>query len=167
MRRRIAWVWVVLCCTGSGQAGPLDEKVSLERLSYAQLAEIVTGLKGKVVLVDLWAEFCLPCKKEFPHFVALQRRYADSGLAAISVSLDDPGDAEARQRVVDFLNEQKATCRNVLLTDSPKVWQAKWKIVGPPCVFLFDRQGKLIQRWEGKDINYAVIEQRLTELLKE
>jgi thiol-disulfide isomerase/thioredoxin len=139
----------------------------LEQRSYAELAELVAGHKGKVVLVDIWGEFCLPCKKEFPHFVALHQKYANSGLIAVSVSLDDANDADARQRVIVFLTAQKATCRNVLLTDSPKVWQEKWKIAGPPCVFLFDRQGRLINRWEDKDIDYPAIERRVAELLKE
>src|SRR5262245_12252747 len=165
--RSIAWAGVTLLCAGQGRAEPTEANVTLVALTYGQLADTVTALKGKVVLVDLWGEFCLPCKKEFPHFVALHQKYAKSGLAAVSVSLDDPSDAEAKQRVIDFLTAQKATCRNVLLTDSPKVWQAKWKIAGPPCVFLFDRQGKLINRWEDKDIDYLAIERRMAELLKE
>src|SRR5262249_18539512 len=156
--RWIAWAVVALMWAGLVRAEPPEGKVSLDVFSYAQLGESVKGLKGKVVLVDLWGEFCVPCKKEFPHFVALHRKYAASGLAAVSVSLDDATDAEARQRVVDFLTAQKATCRNVLLTDGPAVWQAKWKLAGPPCVFLFDRQGKLISRWEDRDIDYTVIE---------
>jgi thiol-disulfide isomerase/thioredoxin len=162
--RRIAWAFIAFSCATAGHSAPADEKISVDVVSYTQLADTVKGLRGKVLLVDLWGEFCLPCKKEFPRFVALHRKYKE--LAALSVSLDDPNDTEARERVEEFLTAQKATCRNVLLNEKPEVWQAKWKIVGPPCVFLFDRDGKLVQRWADKEIDYELIERRVAELLK-
>jgi thiol-disulfide isomerase/thioredoxin len=162
--RRIAWVFIAFFCTTAGRSATTDEKITVDVVSYTQLTDVVKGLRGKVVLVDLWGEFCLPCKKEFPRFVALHRKYKE--LAALSVSLDDPNDTEAKQRLEEFLTAQKATCRNLLLNEKPGVWQAKWKIVGPPCVFLFDRDGKLVQRWADKEIDYDLIEKRVAELLK-
>jgi thiol-disulfide isomerase/thioredoxin len=164
--RRIAWAFIAFFCASAGRGAAADEKITVEVVSYARLTDMVKGLRGKVVLVDLWGEFCLPCKKEFPRFVALHRKYQARDLAAVSVSLDDPNDMEARQRVEEFLTARKATCRNVLLDEKPEVWQTKWKIVGPPCVFLFDRDGKLVQRWADKEIDYDVIEKRVAELLK-
>jgi thiol-disulfide isomerase/thioredoxin len=153
-------------CPTTGQSAAADEKIAVDVVSYTQLTDLVKSLHGQVVLIDLWGEFCLPCKKEFPRFVALHRKYQARDLAAVSVSLDEPDDAEAKQRVEEFLAAQKATCRNVLLNEKPAVWQAKWKIVGPPCVFLFDRDGKLVQRWADQEIDYSVIEKRVVELLK-
>jgi len=164
--RRIAWAFIAFFYASAGRGAAADDKISVDVVSYTQLTDVVKGLHGKVVLVDLWGEFCLPCKKEFPRFVALHRKYKARDLAAVSVSLDDPDDAEAKQRVEEFLTAQKATCRNLLLNEKPAVWQAKWKIVGPPCVFLFDRDGKLVQRWADQEIDYAVIEKRVVELLK-
>lgn len=45
---------------------------------------------GKVILLDFWATWCVPCRTEIPGFVDLQHRYGDRGLQVIGVSVDDP-----------------------------------------------------------------------------
>ncbi len=110
----------------------------LESVRYAELIEIIKQHKGKVVLIDFWGDFCLPCKREFPNFVQLHQKYAKSGLVAISVSLDDREAPETKGRVEKFLKAQKATTRNLWLNEKVDFWQQKLKIDGPPCVFLFD-----------------------------
>jgi GTP-dependent phosphoenolpyruvate carboxykinase len=82
------------------------------------------------------------------------------------VSVDDSTDRDARTRALQFLKEQKATFTNLLLTEDPKLWQEKWQIPGPPCLFLFDAEGRLIQKWAGGEIVAATVEARVKELLK-
>ena len=65
-----------------------------------------------------------------------------------------------------FLTKQRATFRNVILTDAAEVWQEKWKTVGPPLVFLFDRDGKLAGRWLGK-FDLAEVERKVADVLAE
>jgi thiol-disulfide isomerase/thioredoxin len=140
--------------------------VRLDSVRYADLAAEVKGLQGKVVLVDVWGSFCAPCKEKFPAVVALHGRYAGRGLAVIAVSVDPPDDADARAAARDFLVRQKATFRNVILSDKAEVWQANWKIDGPPLLFLFDRRGRLAARWEGK-FDAAAVERKVAALLDE
>jgi thiol-disulfide isomerase/thioredoxin len=140
--------------------------VLLDTVTYDQLAAEVKGLHGKVVLVDVWGSFCAPCKEKFPAVVALHGKYATRGLAVISVSVDVPDDADARAAARDFLVGHKATFRNVILSDKAEVWQVKWKVVGPPLLFLFDKQGRLAGRWEGK-FEPAVIDKKVADLLGE
>src|SRR3954467_13276981 len=91
--------------------------VKLDPIGYSDLIAELRGLKGKVVLVDVWGTFCAPCMEKFPHVVALHQKYARAGLAVISVSVDPPDDADAKAAAQDFLTRQRATFRNVLLTD--------------------------------------------------
>ena len=72
----------------------------------------------------------------------MQKKYAKDGVVAVSVSVDDPKDKKAMQNVLDFLRKQKATFTNLVLDEKPEVWQEKLKIYGPPCVFVFNRDGK-------------------------
>ena len=140
--------------------------VRLEPIRYADLMAEVTALKGKVVLVDVWGSFCAPCKEKFPHVVALNAKFAGRGLIVVSVSVDSPEDADARAAARDFLVLQKATFRNVILTDTAEVWQEKWKAEGPPLLFLFDKRGRLAGRWDGK-FGPAAVEKMVTTVLDE
>src|SRR3954452_17252211 len=70
--------------------------VKLDPIGYSDLIAELHGLKGKVVLVDVWGTFCAPCREKFPKVVALHEKYAARGLAVVSVSVDPPDDAEAR-----------------------------------------------------------------------
>jgi thiol-disulfide isomerase/thioredoxin len=140
--------------------------VRLETIRYDDLAAEIKSLHGKVVLVDVWGSFCAPCKEKFPHVVSLHGEYAGRGLQVISVSVDPPDDADARTAARDFLVGQKATFRNVILSDRAEVWQAKWKIDGPPLLFLFDKAGHLAGRWEGK-FDAAEVDRKVQSLLDE
>src|SRR2546421_80367 len=77
--------------------------VRLDPVRYADLAAEVKGLRGKVVLVDVWGSFCAPCKEKFSHVVGLHGKYAARGLAVVSVSVDPPDDADARAAARDLL----------------------------------------------------------------
>jgi thiol-disulfide isomerase/thioredoxin len=140
--------------------------VRLESARYADLAAEVKAMKGQVVLVDVWGSFCAPCKEKFPHVVGLNAKYAPRGLKVISVSVDPPDDADAKAAARDFLVRQKATFRNVILSDPADVWQAKWKVDGPPLLFLFDKAGRLAGRWEGK-FDAVAVDKIVAELLNE
>lgn len=61
--------------------------------------------KGKVVVVNLWATWCPPCRTEFPALVKLYDTYRKQGVEVIVISVDD---VEAEAQVVQFLRQQRA-----------------------------------------------------------
>jgi thiol-disulfide isomerase/thioredoxin len=146
-----------------------DPKIELRSVKYDELIKEVRGLKGKVVVVDVWADFCVPCKKAFPHLVQLQREYGQKGLVALSVTVDDPKDMKARERAVQFLERVKAyDVINLHLDEEAAFWQAKLRTDGPPLVFVFDRDNRIALRQPvGEEaVDYAAIEKKVQELLK-
>jgi len=139
------------------------EPVRLNAVKYDDLGDAVRKLKGKVVVLDFWADYCLPCKREFPKLVALHRKYAADGLSAVSVSLDEKTGHDGAKA---FLEARGAAFANYRLDEVPAVWQAKLKVQGPPLVYVFNRRGELEQKF-ADDIDYAAVEKLAAELLKQ
>src|SRR5438876_5838753 len=109
-----------------------DAKVTVSVVKYDGLTDLIKTNKGKVIVLDFWADYCIPCKREFPKLVALSRKHAKDAVAAVSVSLDDLSEDGAKDKVQKFLDKQQATFTNLILDEKPEVWQAKLKIDGPP-----------------------------------
>jgi hypothetical protein len=99
----------------------------------------------------------------------MHRKYAKDGLAAVSVSLDDPADSAARNRALAFLQKQHAAFTNVLLNEKPEVFQTKLKIDGPPCVYIFNRDNRYVLKRDGTGdagrIDYELFEKTIRDLL--
>jgi thiol-disulfide isomerase/thioredoxin len=116
--------------------------ISLRVADADEYQQTLAKLRGKVVLVDFWATWCAPCVKQFPHTVSLERKYKDRGLAAISVSLDDPSE---EPQVRDFLQKQDARFDNLLSKYGASTESIDaFGLPGPvPCYRVYDRAGEL------------------------
>jgi cytochrome c biogenesis protein CcmG, thiol:disulfide interchange protein DsbE len=100
------------------------------------------SLKGKVVYVDFWASWCLPCRHSFPWMKELAIEYADRGLQIITVNLDKKhADAEK------FLRDTQSSFHVVY--DSTGALAKLFKVDAMPTSFLYGRDGKLISRYRG------------------
>src|SRR6266404_7584013 len=95
------------------------DDITYRKVKYDELAHFVAAQKGKVVVVDFWATFCIPCKAAFPHLVELHQKQAKNGLVVVTVSVDDRSDAQTVEEVGKFLNKQKAVTTNFLLVEEP------------------------------------------------
>ena len=93
-------------------------------------------LKGKVVLVNFWATWCPPCRKEMPDLQALYDRYKDQGFLVLSIS------DEETAKVSPFIAERKITYP-VLLDPGRKINDA-FIVEGIPKSFVYDREGKMV-----------------------
>jgi thiol-disulfide isomerase/thioredoxin len=156
---------ILIVCLTAIPLGAEPPPVRLDSLRYDDVVKELKGMKGKVVLVDVWGTFCAPCKEKFPHVMALDEKYRGRGLAVVTVSVDPPDDPNSAKASLAFLQKQRATCRNVLLTDAAELWQEKWKIDGPPILFLFDRDGRLVAKWKDK-IDLKEVEKQIEAELK-
>jgi thiol-disulfide isomerase/thioredoxin len=129
--------------------------------------DALKAMKGKVVVVDVWADWCIPCKQEFPNLVELHRRFAKAGLVCVSVSLDE---AEKQAAPLKFLKAKGATFPNYLLDEPADTWQKIFDINGPPAVFVYQRDGKLARRFDyndpDKQYTYADVQKLVQKLLE-
>ncbi|MDA1081662.1 MAG: TlpA disulfide reductase family protein [Gemmatimonadetes bacterium] len=100
----------------------------------------LAGLRGQVVLLNVWATWCHPCRDEIPQLEALHQRYAKDGLVVAGVSVDVPGmEAGIREFMRDF-----SMTYPVWLDPDERV-SAQFRLIGVPETFLIDRQGVI--RW--------------------
>jgi thiol-disulfide isomerase/thioredoxin len=106
----------------------------------------VSDRKGKVVLLNLWGIWCIPCIAEMPHLISLQNMYGDAGLEIIgmNVGADDQGTPEEMDEIKKFAAKQKL---NYTLVRSPEpVTRQVYTITGKgvvPQSLLIDREGRL------------------------
>ena len=94
------------------------------------------ALRGKVVLVNFWATWCDPCRREMPGLETLYRRFKNQGLVVLAISDDDTG------KVKQLVAEERFTYP-VLLDPGRKV-NDLFRIEGIPKSFVYDRDGKLV-----------------------
>ena len=93
-------------------------------------------LKGKVVMLNFWATWCPPCRKEMPDLIALYTQFSSQGFVILGISDDEP------DKVRQFV-QQHAVTYPVLLDPGSKV-NKLLHIQGIPKTFVYDRQGKIV-----------------------
>ena len=170
--RRTGWIrWVVLITlplvVQSHGLPQTSKAVEVRSLRYSELAEMVTKHRGKVVVVDFWATYCPPCVKELPNIVQMHKKHAAQGLVTITVSLDQvQNDPNVKLKVWQHLQKAEAHMPNVILNEEFALVQKKLRIDGPPCLFVFNRQGKWVEFKEEK-FRHDLIEQTVVQFLKE
>lgn len=92
--------------------------------------------RGKVVIVDFWASWCVPCRRSFPWLNSMYEKYADDGLVIIGVNLDlERTEAEA------FLEEFPANFQ--IYFDESKDLAREFDVVAMPSSFILGRDGNV------------------------
>lgn len=146
-----------------------DGRVSLKILDFDGLQRLIAAKRGKVVVVDVWSTSCPPCVKSFPDLVALGRKIGPERLACISLSVDyegtDPQEKVA-PAVLDFLAKQQATFDNVLASEEVFIMLKKLGVSAPPAVFVYDRDGKLREKFSEAGGKEKPIYERVGKLVE-
>jgi thiol-disulfide isomerase/thioredoxin/vacuolar-type H+-ATPase subunit D/Vma8 len=153
----------------AGMLGPHNRTESIGKPFHLVFNDAVTGktvsmsgLRGKVVVIDFWATWCGPCVGEMPKMKDLYAKYRDQGVEFIGVSLDRSKEEGGLDRLRSFVKEQGI--------EWPQYYQGKfwngdfsksWGVNSIPCVFVVDTEGKLYSvEARGK------LEEMIPELLK-
>ena len=117
----------------------------------------LSSLRGSYVLIDFWASWCAPCRKENPNIVRLYKMYHNKGFEIYGVSLDRNGD--------DWTNAIKTDGLSWIQVSDLKYFQSEavkdYNIYQIPSSFLLDKEGHII----AKDLRGKMLEDKLSELL--
>ena len=146
-----------------------SDNVKLDILSYDEILQRIADKRGKVVVMDAWSTSCPPCMKDFHNLVELNKEHGGEDLACISLSFDYEGlgePAEAAEPVLTFLRSQGATFDNLMSNEESDVLYRKFELNSVPAIFVYDRSGKLRERFE-KEGAYEQVRELVAQLLKE
>ena len=123
---------------------------SLNNLGW-QLADgsraVFSEFNGKVLILDFYATWCLPCRDSVPHLIGLQKKYEDQGLKIVGLNVGGPEDMKlvpefAKEFGIQYaLGKPDDDLMLFLLSGSDQI----------PQTFVFDRRGQLVERLIGFD----------------
>jgi thiol-disulfide isomerase/thioredoxin len=106
---------------------------------------VFSEYKGKVLVLDFYATWCIPCRKSVPHLVGLQKKFEDQGLRVVGLNVGGPGEEQeipafAKEFGIQYsLATPDEDLVRFLMADSDAI----------PQTFVFDRQGQLVERLVG------------------
>lgn len=126
----------------AGESGSSNSSSSAPDFSLASVgggSKSLSDYKGKVVMLNFWATWCGPCKREIPDFIAMQKAYRDKGFEIVGISLDDP---TATAQVAQFVKQQGINYD--IVYGNGEVAQAYGGVQSIPTTFLIDREGKVV-----------------------
>jgi thiol-disulfide isomerase/thioredoxin len=149
--------------TAKGMLAEIDAKERPLDLAFTAVdgRQVDTArLRGKIVLLDFWATWCVPCKQEMPNVIADYGKYHDKGLEVIGISLDRQAD---RQKLIDYCSEHGMPWPEYF---DGKLWDndvaRKYAIGSIPGTFLLGEDGRIA----AKDVHGAELEAAIRKLLK-
>lgn len=134
--------------TGTTYPMPPTRTTSLANMGWELSGgkrSIFSEYKGKVLVLDFYATWCVPCRDSVPHLIGLQKQYEQQGLQVVGLNVGGPGDEQevpafAKEFGIQYpLGKPDGDLVSFLLSDSDAI----------PQTFVFDRQGQLVQRFVG------------------
>ncbi len=138
---------------------------TLPKINETGYPKMLAAQKGKVVLVDFWATWCVPCRKEMPEIAKLEAKLKAKGFVVVPISADElENEAGARE----FLAKSGMKTQGYL--KAPKDDDAFVRAIDPkwggelPALVLYDKTGKKVQMWKGETA-VATIEAAVAKLL--
>ena len=116
--------------------------------------------RGQVVLVNLWATWCPPCKAEMPALESFYRKHRDEGFVIVAINDGDP-----TPDVIQFVQDYGLSFP-VWLDPQYIATEQAFKTLNLPSSFVIDRNGTIVLSWVG-GINSKSLEQYVTPIIKE
>ena len=139
--------------TNVGQFAP---EISLPSPDGKEIA--LSSLKGKLVLIDFWASWCDPCRKEMPNVIKIYSKFKNKGFEIYGVSLDQDKKKWMEAITKDGINWPQVSDLKYLDNVAARIYNVQ----GIPYTVLIDKDGKII----AKNLRGQELEKKIAEVLK-
>jgi thiol-disulfide isomerase/thioredoxin len=138
----------------------------VDRLDKTKLERIITDRNGKVLLLNLWATWCVPCREEIPDLVKLSNEFKIE-VEVIGISIDFPD--EIKSKIIPFLKKNKVSFKNFVNgfsndEDLINAIEENWNGALPATV-IYNSSGKKIVFLDGKK-SYTAFKEELMKAIK-
>lgn len=135
---------LLLGCTKPPKPLPAKEGIPAKPLELPDLSGKTVRLsdyRGKVVLLDFWASWCIPCVEEIPDLIEVHNAYSSQRFTVVGIAIEE----FSRTEVEEFVKKHKVPYPILYAEERP----AGYKVWAIPTAFLIDRKGLLRQRYLG------------------
>ncbi len=133
-----ALVFIVGCAEKSSAAKKSGDVIDFTFQTLDGNTYKLSDFRGKIVIVNFWATWCPPCRKEMPYFVKLQEKYKDD---VQFIGLDVNESADKVKAFVEALG-----VNYIIGFSTPEIESRFGGITGLPTTFIIDREGRVVER---------------------
>ncbi|QDU61103.1 Thiol:disulfide interchange protein CycY precursor [Planctomycetes bacterium Pan216] len=126
-----------------GKAASKPADVVLQVVNEKEFDQFLASHKGKYVVIDAWALWCIQCRQKFPKYMELANKKAGEKLVFVTANFDDTDQQEEAQ---EFLAEQESELKNLLIDASIAKVQEKFKFEGLPQYLIIGPDGEVVFR---------------------
>lgn len=153
-RAAVPAIVLLLAAAAASAAATPDFSFKVASLSGGTLAD--EDFRGKIVIIDVWATWCGPCRMVIPHLVRLQEKYKDSGVAVLGLNSDDDTDTAAgRETVARFVKDLGINYPIGLM--NARTYAEITRVMGSspdsgfslPTTIVLSRDGRIVRRYPG------------------
>jgi len=152
MRKPLLTLMLAACCALShvhaADLPPLAHTLTMQAPKPAPALKLkdiegkshdLSKLRGKVVLINFWATWCPPCRREMPSMERLSQRFKGQPFVVLAVDVgEDPDTIET------FASQLDTTLTFPILLDTRSHAMRAWRVAGLPTTFLIDKQGRIV-----------------------
>ena len=157
---------MIVITTLTGPLAYASDHSLMKPLSYQQWTKQLQTYPPSIVVVDMWAMWCVSCIERFPEMVKLHQQYKDDNVVFISMNLDDREDTESLVAANKFLQSMNAQFEHYRMDENLMVAFEKTNLISIPAVLIFDDQGNEKYRLTGDNPNKQFSEHDIEQAIK-